>query len=362
MTKISENDEERRSQKRKRRSRRRARGFMTAFLVVLLLGVIAILSVLLIIEKRDAQKVELQAAMLSEEIEKAGNENDADLINEASYNKGYDDCKNKLKEYCESGESIVDMLRSWYPEYVVYNTKTGYVFAPIQPDVPKAEYPRDSFVTEENGDIAYYSNGNKISKKGIDVSKYQGEIDWEKVAASDIEYAMLRVGIRGYGTGKLVIDETFEDNIEGASKYGIPIGVYFATQAVSTEEAIEEAELVIEALKDSKLSYPVAIDVEDVNDSEARTANLTAEQRTDYTIAFLERIKEAGYDTMIYGNLKSFCGMLQVERLTDYEFWFAYYDKYIYFPYRISMWQYTEKGRIDGIEGDVDINLLIKEE
>jgi GH25 family lysozyme M1 (1,4-beta-N-acetylmuramidase) len=205
--------------------------------------------------------------------------------------------------------------------------------------------------------MEYLVNGNVQSLKGIDLSRYQGEVDWALVAADGVDYAMIRVGIRGYGTGEIVIDDTLDANMMGATYNGIDVGAYFFTQAISEEEAIAEADAVIEALAPYNVTYPIAIDVEDVNDSSARTANLTAAQRTDYVIAFCERIESAGYTPMIYGNLKSYCDMLDMERLNEYDKWFAFYDTYVYFPYEITMWQYTDSGVVNGIEGNVDLNI-----
>ena len=208
-----------------------------------------------------------------------------------------------------------------------------------------------------DGEMEYHLNGNKVSKKGIDVSKYQGEIDWNLVRGSNVEYAFLRLGIRGYESGAIVLDETFETNIQGATSAGVGVGVYFFTQAITVEEAIEEADFVLEQIAPYQVTYPVVLDVEDITDELARTKNLTKEERTEIAIAFLERIKEAGYTPMIYGNLKTFLVMLDMEKLEEYSKWFAYYTYPIYFPYAYDYLQYTEKGTVLGIEGEVDLNL-----
>ena len=136
------------------------------------------------------------------------------------------------------------------------------------------------------------------------------------------------------------------------------VGVYFFTQAVSDAEALEEAQFVIENLAPYAVNFPVVLDVEAVGGKEGRTNNLTVAERTQYAVTFCEAIKEAGYTPMIYGNLKTFMLMLDMERLEDYEKWFAGYDPTkIYFPYDFSIWQYTDTGRVDGINGDVDLNI-----
>ena len=189
------------------------------------------------------------------------------------------------------------------------------------------------------------------------MSKYQGEIDWEKVADDDVEYAFIRLGIRGYSEGEIMEDETFEDNIKGARQNDIDVGVYFFTQATSVEEAEEEAQYVLDTIEPYKVTYPVVIDVEAVNNSDARTKELTKEERTEYCIAFCEMIKNAGYTPMIYGNLKTFMLLLDLEQLEEYEKWFALYDEQVYYPYDFKVWQYTDEGKVDGIDVNVDLNI-----
>jgi lysozyme len=148
--------------------------------------------------------------------------------------------------------------------------------------------------------------------------------------------------------------------LKGAIAADIQVGVYFFTQAITIEEAIEEADYVLEQIAPYDVTYPVVLDVEDVNDEIARTNHLTIEERTDLAIAFLERIKEAGYTPMIYGNLKTFLVMLDMERLEEYSKWFAYYSFPVYFPYEYEVLQYSEKGTVRGIEGDVDLNITFQ--
>lgn len=282
------------------------------------------------------------------------------LIEEAKEDgnkEGQEEIKENIKDAYMNGTGIVHELRLLFPNDIVFYNNGKYQFVPISNTIPARTYDPAGLVVNERGEMEYLVNGQIQSVKGIDLSRYQGEVDWALVAADGVDYAMIRVGIRGYGTGEIVIDDTLDANMMGASYNGIDIGAYFFTQATSEAEAIEEADAVIEALAPYNITYPVAIDVEDVNDSSARTANLTAEQRTDYVIAFCERIEAAGYTPMIYGNLKTYCDMLDMERLNEYEKWFAFYDTYVYFPYEISMWQYTDSGVVNGIDGNVDLNI-----
>lgn len=263
----------------------------------------------------------------------------------------------KLKELMLSGDGTIDMLRYFYPDEIVLADAGEYYFFPVLEELAHHTYDLNKFVLDENQVMHYYVNGEEAAHKGIDVSKYQGEIDWEKVAGDDVKYAFIRLGIRGYTEGVILEDENFEDNIKGARKNGIDVGVYFFTQATSVEEAKEEAQFVLDMIEPYKVDYPVVLDVEAVANSNARTKELTKEERTQYCVAFCEMVKNAGYHPMVYGNLKTFMLMLDMEQLEDYDKWFAFYDEELYFPYNFKVWQYTDKGKVDGIDAEVDINI-----
>lgn len=270
--------------------------------------------------------------------------------------------KAKMQEMVMNREtSLVTMLRYFFPEKLVFYDKNGYVFADILENVEKHSYHASGFLVDEKGEIQYSEEGNVVSHKGIDVSKYQGTIDWRAVAGDGVEYAFIRLGIRGYQSGALVLDDTFADNMMNAQNAGIKTGVYFFTQAVNEQEAIEEADFVIENLEGYDVDCPIVFDVEMITEGDGRANALTQEERTAICIAFCERIKEAGYTPMIYGNIKCFVNMIDLTQLESYEKWFAFYDSYLYCPYKISMWQYTESGYVNGIQGKVDLNVCFKE-
>ena len=287
-------------------------------------------------------------AMLAHAVEEAAEQTSEQVTNELLA---------KLKELMLSGEGTVAMLRYFYPDEIVLADAGEFHFFPISDKLRHHTYNEEQFVMDDRQIISYFENGEAVSHKGIDVSKYQGEIDWEEVAADDVEYAFIRLGIRGYTEGEILEDETFEDNIKGARRNDIDVGVYFFTQATSVEEAEEEAQYVIDSIEPYKVKCPVVIDVEAVTNTNARTRELTMEERTEYCIAFCEKIKEAGYEPMIYGNLKTFMLMLDLEKLEEYEKWIAYYDEQVYYPYAFKVWQYSDSGRVNGIEGDVDLNI-----
>ena len=266
----------------------------------------------------------------------------------------------KMKELILSGDGTTAMLRYFYPNEVIVADAGEYYFFPILDELAHNTYDPEQFVLEDQV-MSYYEDGEIISHKGIDVSKYQGDIDWEKVAEDDVEYAFIRLGIRGYTEGEIMEDDSFEDNIKGARRNGIDVGIYFFTQATSVEEAEEEAQYVLDMIEPYKVDYPVVIDVEAVSNANARTRDLTKEERTQYCIAFCEMIRNAGYTPMIYGNLKTFMLMLDLKQLEDYDKWFAYYDEQFYYPYDFKVWQYTDEGKISGIGTDVDLNISFED-
>lgn len=286
------------------------------------------------------------------------------LIEEAVSSAQSLEVKNMLEDIkgrMENGDSTSAVLRDLYPENVVVYADGQYHFFPFDESFKKHNYVLENFVlNEENGRIFYADDVGEVhSKMGIDVSRHQGTIDWEKVAEDGVEYAFIRGGFRGSSEGKMVEDEQFENNIRGALKNGIQVGVYFYTQAVSKEEAKEEAEFLLDLIEPYKITYPVVLDLEEV-EGQSRTNDMTQQDFTDVAVTFLETVKDAGYTPMIYGNLKTFFLMVDMSQLQEYEKWFAYYQEPVYFPYEFSIWQYSSKGKVDGIKGDVDLNVCMK--
>ena len=195
------------------------------------------------------------------------------------------------------------------------------------------------------------------STLGIDVSTHQGVIDWQQVAASPVEFVMIRVGYRGYESGWIQADDYAKANYEGAKAAGLKVGVYFFSQALDEWEAVEEASFVLSAIKDWQLDLPVVYDWEYVKE-EARTGRMNARQVTDCTLAFCRVIQAAGYQPMVYFNTHQAQEHLILEEVTAYPFWLAMYSDRMTYAYKVRMWQYTDKGKVPGIEGSVDLNLL----
>ena len=193
---------------------------------------------------------------------------------------------------------------------------------------------------------------------GIDVSSYQGEIDWHQVAEAGVDFAIIRLGYRGYESGKLAEDKFARQNLEGAAEAGIQLGVYFFSQALNPNEAREEARFVLDMIDPYEISMPVVFDWEHVSSETARTNDMNPYAATDCAKAFLEVIEEAGYWPMMYFNSFQSRKLFYLDRLMQYDFWLALYSDRMDFPYKVDMWQYTCTGTIPGVIGDVDVNVL----
>ena len=247
-----------------------------------------------------------------------------------------------------------------YSSYIVLgdDRETAQLYK-ISDKVPRHNLDMENFVTGDDGYLHYSSEDISDTKVGIDVSSYQGDIDWKAVADSrNIDFAMIRVGYRGYGSeGKLDTDSRYEDNLKGAQENKVPMGVYFFTEAINYDEGVEEANYVLSLIEDYNVTYPVVIDTEYVNDSNARANDISNSDRTDAIVGFCETIKAAGHTPMIYASRNWFVQNMDIDRLGEYELWVAQYANVPYFPYKFTGWQYTYEGSVPGIEAPVDINV-----
>lgn len=353
---------------RVRRQKRQRRGSMITNIVMCIIALAALTVCIFLILNNYALKKDKEAAIAQLGEYKEHSENyvytQADLDNcleEAradAQEEGKESILAELKSKMSGGGSAIAMLRDFFPGEVVVYVDGGYHFFAIDDSLKQHSYVYDNFITQENGQIEYVDDTNQVqSLKGIDVSKYQEEINWQKVAQDGVSYAFIRAGVRGSTEGRLMEDDRFYENIKGALENGIQVGAYFFTQAITEEEAIEEAKMVLDMLEPYDVTYPVVYDLEEVTSNNARTIDLTKEQYTKNCIAFCETIQNAGYTPMIYGNLKTFFLMLDMTQLEDYKKWFAYYNTPVYFPYAFDIWQYSSEGSVNGIDGDVDLNI-----
>ncbi|MCD8380166.1 MAG: glycoside hydrolase family 25 protein [Lachnospiraceae bacterium] len=332
-------------------------GVLMALAIILILIVVVCVGLTYLSWVRETEEQEAAEALAAaeivytyEDIEAAKEEGRGELLDEiqALIESGYNSTGALRQVYAASGQLLVA-------------TNEETVFVPILDSIAKHDLDLDNLQVLDDGEFQYVVDGEVISRKGIDVSKYQQDIDWEQVAADGVEYAFIRVGIRGYGSGALVEDDYFAENVEEALAQGISVGVYFYSQAITVEEAVEEADFVLAAIEGLDITYPVVIDIEKVGEEGARADSLTQEERTEVCIAFCERIEEAGYTPMIYGNTETFTLLLDLEQIAEYDRWIAYYDEALCFPYEFAIWQYTHYGTVAGIDGSADLNIAFKE-
>ena len=224
---------------------------------------------------------------------------------------------------------------------------------------PKHPYNPGAFVWGEDGRMTYTENKVYRTRTGIDVSEFNGDIDWEKVKADGIEFVFIRMGYRGYGEGDIYEDATFAANLAGAQAAGLDVGIYFFAQAVSEEEAEEEAQYIIDRLGGTELQMPIVYDVEPIRTDDARTDKVTGKQFTKNTKAFCKKIEENGYEAGYYANLKWEVFMLDMRELTDYTMWYAGYADQPQTAYDFQIWQYTDQGAVDGVPTNVDMDLQL---
>ena len=208
--------------------------------------------------------------------------------------------------------------------------------------------------------ITYYfdKDGKMGSRIGIDISKYQPSINWQTVKDSGIEFVIIRAGYRGYGTGALVEDPYFKQHIQGATSVGLKVGVYVFSQAITTQEAVEEASLALSLVKGYNIKYPIFFDTEySTSAKTGRADHLSQTQRTTIAKAFCETIQNAGYNAGIYASKTWFYYQLDYSQLSQYDIWLAHYTTSTDFKYHYDMWQYTGTGTCAGVAGAVDMNI-----
>lgn len=221
-----------------------------------------------------------------------------------------------------------------------------------------------SKITEKGGLKAYTDEKNRITGKvGVDISSTQGPIDWQKVKAAGIDFAIIRIGFRSYGeTGQLFSDDNFLANMDGAKNAGLELGVYFYSQAISEDEAKEEAEFVRNQLGKYDISLPVMYHPGAINAEESRTKDKTPEQYQQDCKAFCDVLEASGYEAAIYSDMEWMAFTLDMNEMKGYDFWYADYTEKPQDPYTFSVWKYTEEGIVDGIEGSVNLNLWFIDE
>lgn len=266
-----------------------------------------------------------------------------------------------IRTRLEEGGTMVETLRPYYPNELVLVSNGTFHFVPIREDLKHNTYLQENLQILESGEYQYLENEQVISHKGIDVSHHQGAINWQKVADDGVEFALIRTIYRGYKSGALEEDSYYKQNIEGASAAGIHVGVYVFTQAITPEEIEEEAALVLEQLASYEIDGPIVIDVEKTAEATGRMNQLSVEERTNLVLQFCRIIENAGYKPMIYHNMEMGALLIDIETFEGYDKWFASYSDQMYYPYAYDIWQYSSTGRVNGIKGNVDLNISFSE-
>lgn len=236
-------------------------------------------------------------------------------------------------------------------EDISYMIKSEEEINPETEDTAVVEALKDADSTEMVEHLKKENTGF-----GIDVSKWNKEIDWNKVKASGVDFAIIRCGYRGSATGALVEDPYFKKNIEGANAAGIKVGIYFFTQATNRVEAVEEASMVLTLCKGYEIAFPIFIDTEGAG-GKGRADGLSTESRTEVCRAFCETIENSGFNAGIYASKSWFENKVEVSMLDNYYIWLAQYRSQPSYDGSYDMWQYTSSGTVDGIEGRVDLNV-----
>lgn len=257
------------------------------------------------------------------------------------------------------GIAVVLTVAVFFGLKYLYDESQKYI--EVEP-LPVDQLPRHNYDYQYLKDVdsvfEYYDPNTEIRGiKGIDVSSHQKEIDWAKVKADGVEFAMIRVGYRGYQSGIINLDTTFHYNIQEALDNDIEVGVYFFSQAMNEEEVLDEANFVLDEIDGYDITYPVVYDLEDIHDEEHRIMDLTREERTELAIIFSGRVKREDYSPMIYTNLYWAENYYNMECILNYDIWFAQYNDLPEFEYEYQIWQYTDSGVVDGINTPVDLNV-----
>lgn len=207
--------------------------------------------------------------------------------------------------------------------------------------------------------MKFYDEGKKVSKVGVTISSEQGDVDFNKLKKAGIDFAMIRLGYRGYGSGNLMSDELYYANVNKAMEAGMDFGVIFYSQAVTAEEVMEEAARVVEGLAGFTPAYPVAFDMEYVKNDTARVQGLSRDEKTALAKTFVDAIRPFGYKTIIYGDKEWLIRRVDLNMLIEYDFWISQVMDVPDYPYKYAMWEYTRDAQIDGVEEPVSLSICM---
>ena len=226
---------------------------------------------------------------------------------------------------------------------------------------PKNAYDNTNFAVDENGMMTYYIDNEVASCMGVDLSEYQGDVDFNALKNQGFEFVMIRIGGRYYSEeGKFFVDANLDDYYNKAKAAGLKVGGYFFSQAKNAEEGNSEALYTLDLIKHMDFDYPIAFDWETIEGDSARTDNVTNEDLTAAALAFCDTINQSGNKAIIYSNTQLMYYKYNLEELKDIDFWVADYEETPSMYYNFTMWQYNIEGQVDGINGNVDMNICLK--
>lgn len=275
-----------------------------------------------------------------------------------SENKEKDKEKEKEKKTSTVSKSEAERIRRGISDDSISENKFN-----ISPLGAKPEYvsinaviPKNDLIEEnfsmKDGRLIYSQGGRNVSHFGIDVSKYNGTISWNKVKKDGVEFALIRVGARGYSSGNIILDENFQANLKGCNENKIDVGAYFFSQAITTNEAVEEANYCVAALGGTKIRYPVIFDSESILNDSYRTENLTAEELTSIFKAFADTVKLYGYTPMVAASKEQLAKHFDLQSMSGYDVWLLDEGEKTEYPYRYCIRQYDSEGKIEGISSN----------
>ena len=344
-------------------------------IVAVTILVVVILTVVLIINRKPASHQQNNTTAQTENVQQAGNQQTAkypdtqDLITGSTLTPSDLDFWDMYPETTatpmpsenpsgqDGKKDTTDTDPSTDGKHTLVTNRDGKEeWVLISPYLPKHEYDFTKLVWQSDF-MKYYQDGKLTSYVGVDISKYQDYVDFLKLKKAGIDFVMLRVGARGYGSGQIVLDEYFADNLKRATDAGLQIGVYFTSQAITEAEAVEEANVVLNNIKDYKITYPVAFDMGFVDNDTARIEGVSRADKTKITKAFLDTIAAAGYKTLLYGNKEWLIKEVDLSKLSAYDVWLSQVGDVPDYPYRFTMWQYADDISVDGIAGYANMNI-----
>ncbi len=205
--------------------------------------------------------------------------------------------------------------------------------------------------------MKYYEDSEKMSRVGIHVSADDGDVNFDRLKKAGIDFVMIQIGSRGYGSGNLMADDMFYENVRKATEAEMDFGVTFFSQAITKEEAQEEADRVIEGLQGFTVVYPVVFDMEYVKNDTARVQGLSRDAKTEIAIAFMEAVEEVGYKAMLYGDKEWLIRKVDLTKLISYDIWLSQEADTPDYPYKYTMWEYTKNAKVNGISEPAKLSI-----